>query len=252
MQLNNAFDVSAPPERAWAFLLDPERVIPCMPGAELVRVIPGEDGAPDVWEAAAKIKVGPVQLRFKGTVSFQERDDQAHRVVLKAKGRETRGKGVFSATITSKLTATDSGTHIEVETELNISGKMKTFARGMIKDLAGHHTQAFADAMQRHLLAEAEAVAQPEPAPEPEAAEPASPPEATSPSEPVPAPEPAPPPPPPPPEESPAINGLSLVFWALRRAFIRFLKRRLGIAEDEPFFAGLWRVLSEWWTRLIS
>ena len=250
MQLHNAFDVTAPPERAWAFLLDPERVIPCMPGAELVRIVPGEDGAPDVWEAAAKIKVGPVQLRFKGTVSFQQRDDEAFRVVLKAKGRETRGKGVFSATITSQLTATESGTHIAVETDLNISGKMKTFARGMIKDLAGRHTQAFADAMQRQLLAEA--AAEPEPKPEPEPA-----PTNTEDPAPAPTPEPAPAPPPPPPpppphEESAAINGLNLVFWALRRAFVRFLKRRLGIGEDEPFFAGLWRVLSEWWTRLTA
>src|SRR5512132_3867780 len=86
--IENAFTVNAPAGDLWSFLLDVERIAPCMPGAELTEVIDERN-----WKGKVHMKVGPVAMSFAGTVSMESRDDEAHRVVLRAKGTEQKGKG---------------------------------------------------------------------------------------------------------------------------------------------------------------
>ena len=62
MQIDSEFTVAAPMDRVWAYLLDVERVAPCMPGAELTEVVDDH-----TWKGKTSVKVGPVALSFAGT-----------------------------------------------------------------------------------------------------------------------------------------------------------------------------------------
>jgi carbon monoxide dehydrogenase subunit G len=99
MKIDNEFTVSAPIERAWEVLTDLEGIAPCLPGA----VLTGREG--DVYNGKVKIKVGPVTSEYAGTASFIEQDDAAHHAVIDAKGRDSRGAGNATATITADLSA---------------------------------------------------------------------------------------------------------------------------------------------------
>ena len=98
MELKNEFHVSVPIDVAWAVLTDLERVAPCMPGAELQEV----EG--DEYRGIVKVKVGPITAQYKGSARFVEKDDEQHRAVLLAEGRDTRGQGNASATVTAIAT----------------------------------------------------------------------------------------------------------------------------------------------------
>ena len=95
MELNHEFTVAAPIGRAWAVLTDIEEIAPCMPGAELTDV----DG--DTYHGLVKIKVGPITAQYQGTALLTEKDETAHRVVLKASGRDARGQGNAAALVTA-------------------------------------------------------------------------------------------------------------------------------------------------------
>ena len=97
MELTHEFTVPAHVERAWEVLTDVEQIAPCMPGAELTEV----DG--DTYHGMVKVKVGPITVQYKGTASFVERDEAARRVVLTAAGRDARGQGNASATVTFRF-----------------------------------------------------------------------------------------------------------------------------------------------------
>jgi carbon monoxide dehydrogenase subunit G len=84
MELINEFRVGVPVEEAWTVLTDVERIAPCLPGAQLTEV----DG--ETYTGNVKVKVGPITAQYKGTATFVEKDDVAHRAVLKADGRDTR------------------------------------------------------------------------------------------------------------------------------------------------------------------
>jgi carbon monoxide dehydrogenase subunit G len=152
MQIQSEFVVQAPIGRVWAYLLDVERVAPCMPGAELTEVVDER-----TWKGKTNIKVGPVALSFAGTVVMQERDDQAHRVVLKAQGTEQKGKGAASAVATSRLEEVEDGTKVVLDTDLTITGAVAQYGRGMISDISQRMTKEFARCLESNLKAEATA-----------------------------------------------------------------------------------------------
>ena len=131
MDLNHQFTVAVPVEDAWRILTDVERIAPCLPGAQL-QEIEGE-----TYHGVVKVKVGPIQAQFKGQASFIERDDAAHKVVLKGEGRDTTGKGNAAAVITAEMTAVDaSNTSVTVNTDLSVTGKVAQFGRGAMADIS--------------------------------------------------------------------------------------------------------------------
>ena len=146
MELSNEFRVGVPVEDAWGILTDVERIAPCMPGAQLQEV----EG--DQYRGVVKIKVGPITAQYKGTASFAERDVDAHRVVLKAEGRDTRGQGNASATVTATLVPDGDGTKVTVVTDLTITGKVAQFGRGVLADVSGKLLGQFVDNLERDVL----------------------------------------------------------------------------------------------------
>jgi len=204
MLIENDFEVPAPTETVWDYMLDIEKVVPCMPGASLTETVDDTH-----WKGKLTMKLGPVSLNFKGKVEMSERDDSAHRVVLKASGMEARGKGAASATVTSTLESFDGGTRVHVVQDLKISGQAAQFSRGMMQDVSTKLTKQFADCLKANMSVDQEAPS----AATPDAAEPGADatPVRTAPR-----------------AEAKPVGGISLVLGALASAIARFFKRLFG------------------------
>jgi len=160
VELTNEFSVSVPVDEAWSVLTDLERIAPCMPGAELQEI----EG--DEFRGVVKVKVGPITASYKGVATFQDRDDAAHRAVIKAEGRDTRGQGNASATITATLVPDGDGTHVSVVTDLTVTGKVAQFGRGVLADVSGKLLDQFVNALEADVLSGSAPAAAPAPAPE--------------------------------------------------------------------------------------
>ncbi|WP_213454350.1 SRPBCC family protein [Rhizomonospora bruguierae] len=153
MELTNTFTVPKPVETVWAALLDVERVAPCMPGASVDKV----DGN-DI-HGSVRVKLGPITMRYKGMMTFSEKDERAHRAVLTAKAQETRGGGSVSATVTAQLTGSGESTEVSVVTDLDVTGKPAQFGRGVMADVSKQLVGQFARNLARQLESEAPAPA---------------------------------------------------------------------------------------------
>ena len=149
MEINNSFEVKAPIDVAWATLTDLARIAPCLPGATLTSV----EG--DVYKGHVTVKVGPIVAKFGGQAIFQERNDTAHRAVLKGEGRDTTGKGNASAIITAQLEVVDAGTtRCTVNTDLTITGKIAQFGRGALADVSDKLLKQFVINLEATVLAQ--------------------------------------------------------------------------------------------------
>jgi carbon monoxide dehydrogenase subunit G len=146
IHLENEFTVPASTDEVWEFLLDPRRVAPCMPGAELTEVLNDRQ-----YKGKVHIKMGPVSLAFNGDVDITERDDAAKRMVMKAKGSELKGKGQANAMIVSTLERNGSGTRMRISQDIDLSGPLAQYGRGMIQDVSGSLMNEFADRIQADL-----------------------------------------------------------------------------------------------------
>jgi carbon monoxide dehydrogenase subunit G len=136
MKLTHSFAAPAPAEEVWEALLDPERVAPCLPGATLTSV----DGK--TFSGEVKVKLGPVQLLYRGTGEFVEIDPVLRRAVMKAGGKDTRGNGTASAVVTFQV-----GDTVEVETDLSVTGRPAQLGRGLISEVSGKLVDQFAECL---------------------------------------------------------------------------------------------------------
>ncbi len=164
MELKDSIEVAHPIDAVWAVLTDVERIAPCLPGAQLT----GSEG--DVHEGLVKVKVGPITSQYKGKASITESDDDAHRLLMSASGRDTRGAGNASAEITVSLEAvSDTSTMVNVHTDLTITGKVAQFGRGVLADVSRKLMGQFADNLAALVAADVEAASAPESAEESDA-----------------------------------------------------------------------------------
>ncbi|MFC6091866.1 SRPBCC family protein [Saccharothrix lopnurensis] len=153
MRLEHRFTVPAPVPEVWAALLDPGKVAPCLPGATLT----GVDGRR--FTGTVKVRLGPVTLLYKGAGEFTSVDERVHAAVLKATGKDTRGNGTASATVSVALTPGEAGTEVTVVTDLAVTGRPAQLGRNLIGEVSGKVVAEFAEHLATRLApAEAEEV----------------------------------------------------------------------------------------------
>lgn len=148
MQLDHSFTVPVNTNRAWAALLDFERVAPCLPGATLQAV----DG--DMLHGAVKVKLGPVLLNYLGNATVLERDPASRVMVMEGRAKDSRGNGTAAARITARLEALDdANTTVHVRTELDVTGRPAQFGRGLMQDVGNKIVDQFATRLAEELTA---------------------------------------------------------------------------------------------------
>ncbi len=130
MELTHTFTVPASIETTWSAFNDIESVAGCFPGA----VVTGVDG--DDFTGTCKVKLGPVAMVYNGTGTFVEKNEEAKRFVVNAKGKDKRGNGTAGALVTATMTDVGGATEVNVLTELTITGKPAQFGRGVIEDIS--------------------------------------------------------------------------------------------------------------------
>jgi carbon monoxide dehydrogenase subunit G len=146
VKLINEFDVGVPVEHTWQTLLDVPRVARALPGATIDAE--SEAGA---WRGGMKIKLGPVTSEYAGTARIQDADADERIASYRVEGREARGQGTAAATITTRLAPRDGGTHVVVETDMQVTGRQAQLGRNLMEDVAGAILGDFAGRLEREL-----------------------------------------------------------------------------------------------------
>jgi uncharacterized protein len=130
MLIKADFEVPAPVEKVWDYLLDVPRMAPNLPGTELTEVIDQDN-----YKGRVTIKMGPVSMRFAGDVEIVERDEANRTAVINAAGADERGRGQASMVLTATLVRAGDGTKVNIAQDLQISGAAAQYGRGMITDV---------------------------------------------------------------------------------------------------------------------
>jgi len=146
-RIEETFRVEAPVERVWQYIIDPYRVVRCLPGAELT----GEE-SDRTYLGRVKVKVGPIMAIYAGRAQLAEVDEARHSVRLTGEGRESGGAGSARLTMTSRLTTmADGATEIRVDAEIDVAGKIIQFGRGMIEGVSRQLFRQFAECIRAEL-----------------------------------------------------------------------------------------------------
>ena len=138
IEIRETFQVQAPIDAVWKFVMDPQQVVTCMPGAALDEVVDAQ-----TFLGTVKVKVGAITATYKGRVQFTQVDHDGHSMQMLAEGRETGGgmaKGTMAA-ISARCPPAQ--TEVVVEASVDLTGRLMQVGRGMIQGVAHQLFQQF-------------------------------------------------------------------------------------------------------------
>jgi uncharacterized protein len=146
-KIEEEFEVRAPVQQVWEYLIDPAKVVVCIPGAELL-----EAQNERTFVGAVKVKLGPMTMSFKGLMKFTEVDEQLHQVRMVGDGRDAGGAGAAKVTMLSKVTPlAGGGALVVVNAEVDLVGKVVQFGRGMIEEVSRQLFRQFSACVKQRL-----------------------------------------------------------------------------------------------------
>jgi uncharacterized protein len=144
------FQVNEPIQKVWIFLSDPQKVAPCLPGAQITEVVDDH-----TFKGTITVKIGPVSSSFKGEVKLLRLDEQAYEMELAGSGQDPRGGGGATMKMLAKLTALpDGATEVTGTTEVTVTGKLAQFGGRMMEDVSNHLFNQFTKSFQERLAQE--------------------------------------------------------------------------------------------------
>jgi carbon monoxide dehydrogenase subunit G len=151
LRIDERFVVNAPVERVWAFLVDPRRVVACVPGGELGDVLDER-----TFRGAVRVVVGPLTLAYRGRVTLAEVDVARRRVTILGDARETDGGGGSARlSLVSWLAARPGGgTEVVAPATVDVAGRIVELGRGVLEPLGHLVFQEFAAEVRATLEAE--------------------------------------------------------------------------------------------------
>jgi carbon monoxide dehydrogenase subunit G len=123
VELDHSFTTDKPLDESYAAINDLERVVPAVEGGSVI-----ERTGDDSVKAQILLKMGAMSMKMAGTIEIVERDEAAHRVVMRVKAREAGGTGHANADVTFELQE-GGGT---VHTNATITGKAASMGEGVV------------------------------------------------------------------------------------------------------------------------
>jgi carbon monoxide dehydrogenase subunit G len=159
VDFDNSFEVPLKPAEAWSVLMDIRRIAPCMPGAELTEVVDEKN-----YKGKVAVRLGPVALAFAGLVTFEEIDNLNRTARVKAQGTDSKGRGGANAIASFRVEeAAGGGSKVLVHTDLNLSGSVAQYGRGvgMIQTTAAQIMNQFASNLKAQIAREGAAAPAP-------------------------------------------------------------------------------------------
>jgi uncharacterized protein len=154
VKIEQNVEIDAPMDRVWALVNDVPRVAPCMPGAELTNVVDEK-----TYEGTVRVKLGPINMSYKGTAVLEEVDEASHTARIVANGKDVRGGGTARAGVLMKLErVSDTSTSMAVTADVQLTGKVASFGRGAIQDVSNKLFRQFAQCLRETLESEGAAV----------------------------------------------------------------------------------------------
>ena len=123
VELDHDFATDKPLDESYASILDLERVVPAVEGGSVTETV-----SPEKVKAEILMRMGAMSMKLIGTVEVVEKDEAAHRAVLRVRSKEQGGNGYANADVTFTVNDGEGTVH----THAQISGKAASMGEGVV------------------------------------------------------------------------------------------------------------------------
>jgi carbon monoxide dehydrogenase subunit G len=146
MLMEGKFTIKAPIQKLWDTLLDPETLLSCIPGAEMIERIDEK-----TFDCVVKQKVGPISVKFKFKSVLSKVEPPTH-IEVDGEGEDIGKAGHFVQKSVVDLRETPGGeVEVSYKTDATIVGKLAMFGDRIMRAKAKKVEEEFTKALQERL-----------------------------------------------------------------------------------------------------
>ena len=144
--ITKKFSLEAPIEQVWKSLSNPREISGCVPGATITDQIDDKN-----YKGEVTLKFGPIKTKYNGEITIAEMDNDAHKMLLRGTGLDSKGKGNAEMTMNGSAVRTDEGTEVDFKMVVNIQGTLAQFGSRLINDVSAQLMAQFVDNFKKLL-----------------------------------------------------------------------------------------------------
>lgn len=144
--ITKKFSLEAPIEQVWKSLSNPKEISGCVPGATITDQIDDKN-----YKGEVTLKFGPIKTKYDGEITIAEMDNDAHKMLLRGKGLDSKGKGNAEMTMNGSAVTRDEGTEVDFKMVVNIQGTLAQFGSRLINDVSAQLMDQFVDNFKKLL-----------------------------------------------------------------------------------------------------
>jgi len=152
--LTKSFEVPQKTELIWNHLIDPTKIMDCVPGVSIDEKV-GENH----YKGKVGMKFGPMGVKYDADIFYNEIDIENKKIILSGNGVDSKGNGNAEMKMTINLTELDSGgVKMDAIMDVTVNGKIAQFGSRLIDTVSNQLYKQFVSNFSKK-LANAEAAA---------------------------------------------------------------------------------------------
>ena len=151
-KITKDFEIAQPIDVVWKSLSNPEEIVGCVPGASITEKVDDKN-----YKGQVVTKFGPIKAAYAGDIGIIELDEVNHKMVLKGRGLDSKGKGSADMIMNGVLTEKDGKTLVNFSMDITIIGKLAQFGSRLINDVSDQLLNQFVKNFSNQLEAQAPA-----------------------------------------------------------------------------------------------
>ena len=152
--LEKSFEVPQGTELVWEHLIDPEKIMDCVPGVSIDEKV-GENH----YKGKVGMKFGPIGAKYDADIHYDEIDVKNRKIVLTGNGVDVKGQGNAEMKMTIDLSdGKDGGVKLDAIMDVTINGKIAQFGSRLITTVSNQLFNQFVTNFSKKLKAAEAAV----------------------------------------------------------------------------------------------
>ncbi len=153
-QLEKSFEVPQSTELVWEHLIDPLKIMDCVPGVSI-----DEKVGDNQYKGKVGMKFGPMGVQYDADISYDEINEDEKKIIITGDGVDSKGKGNAEMKMTIDLVEKEEGgVKLDALMDVTINGKIAQFGSRLITTVSNQLFKQFVSNFSKKLQA-AEAAA---------------------------------------------------------------------------------------------
>jgi len=138
-KLEKSFEVPQAPKLVWEHLIDPEKVMDCVPGVSI-----DEKVGDNHYKGKVGMKFGPIGANYNADIYYDEVDEENQKIILTGSGVDAKGNGNAEMKMSIDITEMqDGGAKMDAIMDVTVNGKIAQFGSRLITTVSNQLFKQF-------------------------------------------------------------------------------------------------------------